>query len=25
LLGWSVRVGPARGWETRSAVESLIR
>jgi hypothetical protein len=25
LLGWSVRVGPARGWETRSAVESVIR
>ncbi len=25
LLAWSMRVGPAKGWETRSAVESVIR
>jgi hypothetical protein len=25
LLAWSMRVGPAKGWETHSAVESMIR
>jgi len=25
LLAWSMRVEPAKGWETRSAVESVIR
>jgi hypothetical protein len=25
LLAWRMRVGPAKGWETHSAVESMIR
>jgi hypothetical protein len=25
LLAWSVRVGPAIGWESHCAVESMIR
>jgi hypothetical protein len=25
LLAWSVRVGPAKGWESHCAVESMIR
>ena len=24
LLAWRMRVGPAKGWETHSAVESMI-